>query len=38
MTVLMVAACNSNYHMGKLDIKGAFYSNGNERHASVYQV
>jgi hypothetical protein len=24
MMVLMVAACNSNYHMGKLDIKGAF--------------
>jgi hypothetical protein len=24
MTVLMVAACNSNYHIGKLDIKGAF--------------
>jgi hypothetical protein len=24
MTVLMVAACNSNYHMGKLDVKGAF--------------
>jgi hypothetical protein len=39
MTCLAVAACNKEYTMGKIDIKGAFsQSNEDEQDAGVHQM